>query len=111
MSDRVPGNVQVQFWHANEQMDAFERVLIDIQNLHRKKAADYGSDEDPLANIRAAEEFGIPPWVGAVLRSNDKMHRIKVFVKRGNLENESVDDSLIDIATYMILALVLKGEK
>jgi hypothetical protein len=90
--------------------DPFEYELIELVLTHRSKAKDYGSDEDNYANLRAAQLYGISNWVGCVLRANDKVYRIQQFVRRGKLENESVDDSLLDAAIYFILARVLKRE-
>ena len=88
----------------------FLKVLDEVRAVHERKAADYGSDQDPYANIRASAEFGIEPWVGAIVRSNDKTHRIKQFVKKGRLENESVRDSISDNIVYYIIALILYDE-
>lgn len=90
--------------------DPFYAILTEVGELHRKKGADYGTNEDPLANLRASADFGIPPWVGAVLRANDKIRRIKSFILKGRLENESLEDSLIDCANYFVLALQLYRE-
>lgn len=92
-------------------LSAFEMILDEMRDLHRKKSADYGSGEDPLANIRASERFGIPAWVGAVIRGNDKMSRIISFVMKGKLENESIEDSLMDLAVYSMIALQLYREQ
>ena len=78
----------------------FLKLLDEMRSLHQKKAADYGRGEDPLANCRAAAEFGIPPWVGVALRLNDKLHRVKSFVQNGSLKNESIEDSFLDLAAY-----------
>lgn len=88
----------------------FRSLLDEIATLHDKKSADYGKDEDPQANLRASEEFGIPAWLSAVLRAGDKVARIKSFAKKGKLLNESLEDSLIDAATYFVLALMLYRE-
>lgn len=88
----------------------FYKVLQRMALLHAKKSGDYGSDNDILANLRSSEEFGVPAWVGAMIRANDKMIRIKNMAKRGRLLNESVDDSLIDLANYTVLAIVLNEE-
>jgi hypothetical protein len=85
-------------------------LLEEMADLHRRKAADYGSDEDPLANIRASEEIGIPAWKGAWLRAKDKVKRIDRFCCKGTLVNESVGDSLMDLSAYALLALVLLRE-
>lgn len=87
--------------------ERFEKVLELIKETHRKKQADYGTDEDPFANVNATSEFGIDPLVGIMLRMNDKMTRLKSFVKKGKLVNESVEDSLLDLAVYAIIALTI----
>lgn len=86
------------------------KILDEMRELHVRKAADYGRGEDPLANVRAGSDFGVPAWVGVMIRANDKMHRIKSFLKNGNLKNESVEDSLKDLAAYALIALVLYRE-
>lgn len=85
-------------------------LLEKMRDLHIRKAADYGRGEDPMANLRASAEFGIPTWVGVMIRANDKMHRIKSFVQNGDLANESIEDSFMDLAAYALLAAILYEE-
>jgi len=89
---------------------AFESVLREMLALHAKKNQDYGTDVDPFANVRASEDFGIPAWLGSVIRANDKMTRLKTYAGKGQLANESVEDSLIDLANYAVIGLVLFRE-
>jgi len=86
------------------------KLLDEMRELHVRKAADYGRGEDPLANCRGSREFGVPPWIGTMIRAMDKVHRIKSFVANGSLKNESVEDSLKDLAAYALIALVLYRE-
>lgn len=88
----------------------FLKLLDEIRSLHLKKAADYGRGADPFANVRASAEFGIPAWVGVMVRANDKVQRIKSFITNGKLVNESVRDSLMDLAAYALIALALFDE-
>ncbi len=88
----------------------FLKLLEEMRDLHVKKASDYGRGSDPLANCRASVEFGVPAWVGTMIRAMDKVHRIKSFVQNGSLKNESVEDSLKDLAAYSLIALVLYRE-
>ena len=67
--------------------------------------------EDPLTNLRNSTEFGIPNWIGCLLRANDKMRRIKSMAIKGKLLNESLEDSLLDLASYAILGLILFREQ
>lgn len=86
---------------------SFTAILDEIEELHDKKQQDYGRVSDPYANVRASEDFGIPGWVGTIVRANDKMRRLQKFSQDQTLINESVEDSLLDLATYAIIALDL----
>jgi hypothetical protein len=85
----------------------FHEILEELHALHDRKAKDYGSDNDPLQNVRASQDWGIPGWVGALIRLNDKVKRLQSFALKGELANESAEDSMRDIAVYAIIALVL----
>ena len=87
--------------------DLFSEIAIGLIKLHNRKMTDYGADDDPYANVRASKEFGVQPWVGAMIRLNDKVKRAQAYARRGSLLNETLEDSLRDIAVYAIIALVL----
>lgn len=89
----------------------FHDLLIELGDLHDRKQADYGTDKDPFANLRDSSGFGVRPSIGALIRLNDKVNRLKAFASRGSLQNESAEDSLRDIAVYAIIALVLSEEE
>jgi len=92
--------------------EEFDKVIAEITSLHNKKQEDYGRSDigDPFANVRASEDFGIDGWVGAMVRANDKMRRIQKAARGGTLVNEGVEDSLMDLAVYSIIALCLFRE-
>jgi hypothetical protein len=85
----------------------FEGVIEEVLEMHRKKGADYGTKDDFFANVSASKDWGIRPWVGAMLRANDKVVRLQAAAKGSTLQNEGIEDSLLDIATYSIIALCL----
>jgi hypothetical protein len=88
-------------------------LLETLRRLHLSKSAGYGCPDgtDPLLNIRRGAEFvGIPAWQGAMVRLSDKVTRLAVFNKTGNLPHESVEDTLLDLASYSLLALLLYQE-
>jgi hypothetical protein len=95
---------------AHPSSQKFYAVLAEAAKLHDKKQRDYGSDADPFANVRASEDFGIPAWLGCIIRGNDKVRRIQSFATRGELANESIEDALIDLLVYAGIALVLYRE-
>jgi len=92
-------------------MTKFEQVVEEILALHRKKSADYGRTNDPFANVRASEDFGIPGWVGTAVRMNDKMRRLQAAAQGSTLQNESLRDSFLDLAVYAIIGLCLLEEQ
>lgn len=96
---------------AQKQSKQFHEILRQIGELHDKKAADYGNDDDLFANIRAMSDWGIPGWVGAMTKVSDKVQRLKTFARRGTLVNEGVIDSFLDLAVYAIIALLMYLEE
>jgi hypothetical protein len=89
------------------QSQKFHDILDAIKTLHDRKMADYGKDDGPFANVRGSQEWGVRPWVGAMIRANDKVVRLQSFAAKGELANESAGDSLMDLAAYAVIALVL----
>src|SRR5688500_16947624 len=87
--------------------ERFRELLKELGELHDRKQEDYGAENDPFANVRSSEEWGVPPWVGALIRMNDKVKRLQAFARKGSLTNESVEDSLKDIPVYALIALIL----
>lgn len=86
---------------------AFVDLLTQLKSLHLKKMADYGLAHAPFHNVEGSAEWGLEPWVGAMVRASDKMRRLQKFAKVGTLTNESVEDSFMDLAAYALIALVL----
>ena len=88
----------------------FHSLLKQIGDLHDKKQADYGRETDPFANVLGSGDWGVPPWVGAMVRANDKLRRLQKFALTGGLQNESVEDSFMDLAVYSLIGLILYRE-
>jgi hypothetical protein len=90
---------------------AFVQLLEQMQRLHESKSADYGSEEDPLANVRSGADFvNIEPWRGCMVRIADKVQRLRTYCRTGRLVHEGVRDTLMDLAAYSLLAIVLFDE-
>jgi hypothetical protein len=89
----------------------FHALLSEIAALHDKKQADYGQAGDPFANVRASEQWGVPAWVGTMIRATDKVKRLQAAANGSELVNEGIEDSLLDLATYSLIALVLYREE
>lgn len=76
-------------------------------SIAKAKNADYtGASNDPFANFRLVEEIGIcSVEQGMLTRMSDKLSRLASFTKQGTLQvkDESVTDTLLDLANYCIL--------
>lgn len=96
--------------------EEYFRVLTLMGVTHISKGADYGRALDPFSNVRSSEDFGIPGWVGSMVRGNDKMRRLQkashqiVSGEQVNMANESIEDSLLDLGVYAGIGLVLLRE-
>ena len=89
----------------------FHALLKKIGDLHDAKQADYGLDNDPFANVRASSGWGIPAWIGCMVRACDKIQRLQTYAKKGRLVNEGVEDSFMDLAVYALIGLILYREQ
>ncbi len=96
---------------AREGDPRFLALLDEIEALHAAKQRDYGTSQDPFANVRASGEWGVDAWIGALIRATDKVKRLQTYATKRTLANEGVEDSLMDLAVYALIALVLFREE
>lgn len=75
--------------------------------ITKAKNADYtGTGDNPFANFTRVEALGIcSTEQGFLTRMMDKMCRLNSFAQKGVLEvkDESVEDTLLDLANYALL--------
>jgi hypothetical protein len=79
------------------------------RQVMEKKNTDYcGGSNDPFANFRITEVFGVHPATGLMIRMLDKMQRIRSYVANGSMavKSETFMDATEDLVNYAIL---LKG--
>ncbi len=90
----------------------FRSIVEELTKLHEIKNHDYAGG-NYLSNYTASEQMGIPGWVNASLRLQDKMARLQNFIKQKELKvkDESIEDTFKDIAVIGILALILYRNK
>jgi len=105
MNDRITAEEVISQGSAR-----FHSILQEMGQLHDQKQRDYGLPLDPFSNVRASIEWGVPSWVGCMVRATDKLRRLQTFAKTGTLANESVRDSFLDLAVYSIIGLCLFDE-
>ena len=84
--------------------------------LMQRKNHDYAGSRgnEPFANFTRTEAMGITTTEKAMLvRMLDKMSRLSSFVESGKLavENESFEDTIIDIVNYSVLMYAYLHDK
>lgn len=91
----------------NEYMEFHAKCCEKMIDITKRKNADYtGSSDDPFANFARVESLGIcSTEQGFLTRMTDKLSRITSFMQKGFLlvSDESVEDTLLDLANYSIL--------
>ena len=80
-----------------------EEIYEELANILGSKQLDYGP-----GNINNAPGGAIN---GILVRMNDRMERLKnlTYHSEGDPQNESIDDSLIDIANYAVIAMMVRN--
>lgn len=76
----------------------FDKVLYNMKTLHDSKNGDYGNAFEKLF-----QEYGL---VYAIAHLDEKLYRIKSVHKNNKANNESIKDSLIDLANYAVMTLI-----
>ena len=89
----------------------FYKLLDEIAALHARKSHDYAPQDDPLINFRQTDALGVPAWKGILVRMTDKWNRIRQLAGGKTPKNESLRDSLIDLAVYALLDVILLDEE
>ncbi len=98
-------------WKGYKGHPLFYILLDEIADLHSRKNADYAGD-DPLSNLRLCQQFGIEPWRGCLVRMSDKWSRITQLANRdAEVGDEPIEDTLLDMAVYSLLCIVLRRER
>ena len=89
-------------WTRKEYLENFADITKGMLDLTTKKSNDYASDDDPFRNFRAFGELGI------LIRMNDKFARLRTALydrKEMAVSDETIEDTILDLATYAVLLL------
>lgn len=85
----------------------FYALLEEIATLHSRKNHDYAKSDEPLSNFNRSRALGVEPWRGVLIRMSDKWSRIEQLSGGKVAKNESLRDSLIDLAVYALIDVLL----
>ncbi len=90
------------------------KLLDEMKELHLKKNAGYSGDSvDRWANFRMSEGFNVSAFLGCLIRMSDKFIRVQNLVKnpKNEMLGEAIEDTLLDLASYALIAICLRREK
>ena len=89
-----------------DNVQRFRRISQDLANLYSLKNEDYGDSFG-----RSVEKYGL---ISALTRISDKFNRLEsLILAHGNakVSDESLDDTLKDLAAYCIMTLVAREQQ
>lgn len=80
--------------------DNFENITKEMLELYKNKNADYGSSVNDTY-----KKYGM---VSYLVRMEDKLNRARTLVQKQtqNVQDEKLRDTLIDLASYSVLAVM-----
>ena len=81
-------------------IEMHKNICAELNDIYESKNADYGD-----AFSKTFDEYGM---VAPLLRLEDKLSRLKSLYRKGvqQVKQESVRDTLIDIANYAIMTVM-----
>jgi len=86
----------------------FDQILKELRVLHTEKSKQYGTDVDPLANIRRSKELDVDPARYCLIEAGNCMERAKNLLLGRN--KEDYRNVFNDGASWFILARIFWEE-
>ena len=80
-----------------------EDVCAELNRIYKAKQNDYGDSFG-----KSIEEWGL---IAAVIRMDDKMRRLKNLITCERQVDETMRDTLLDLANYSIMAVMTMEDK
>ena len=122
------GNVDTDYYKGSEEIvksasivakinKEFPRMMDDFDDIQRsmlqvfcEKQDDYGPSNIGLGKATVESEEDVAhSLTGLIIRMSDKIHRLLHLDKeKKNPNNESIDDTLTDIANYCVMAQIVR---
>lgn len=82
----------------------FREITDYMYQIYERKNADYGDSFS-----KTFDEFGL---TASAIRINDKTERFKKLIKQdAQVQDESIKDTLLDLANYAVLTLMEMSKK
>ena len=93
-----------------EQDEIFKVIIDEVKQTMFKKANDY-ANEDRLSNFKLAGSIvGLSAQQNCLSLISTKVARLGVLLKGSEPNNESIEDSMLDLTCYSILLRMIQSE-
>ena len=92
---------------------AYLQLLDAMSKMHLAKNAGYGSKLDAWSNFRSSEGWGVPAYIGCLVRMSDKYQRMQNLIADPNNDQvgESIIDTAMDLAASALIFICLWQEE
>jgi hypothetical protein len=88
-------------------LERFKQLTEACYQIAGIKNAGYANDTDPFANFSAAPTLaGVSVARGILVRMADKFMRVSNLLEQEGHGDESVSDTLMDLANYSLILLI-----
>ena len=90
----------------------FKKILDTMNEISIAKNNDYAGN-DFLSNFKMSEKLGVKPSMGCAIRISDKFSRICQLMQKDapDVTDETIEDTLIDLANYCVIMVLLLREE
>jgi len=97
----------------NKDYEYLKKNLKEMEELLIKKNHDYAEDSDVYSGFKICEKLGVcKAEEGIIVRITDKLGRVVQLLKKdAKVSDESIHDTLIDLANYALLLDGLRNNK
>ena len=90
----------------------FDKIYVEMYDLFAKKQLDYGPSNISMGQSLETQEEIDFSLLALSIRMNDKLQRLMNLLRNNKKpNNESIEDTLIDLANYSVMALIVKRGK
>ena len=109
---KIDSNVDIENKYP-ETCDGFQEITRHMYDLFLKKQADYGPSNIGMGKDKIETDDDVEKsMIGLAVRMNDKVQRLlNLVLNKRDPNNESLNDNLIDIANYAVMALLVRGKE
>lgn len=84
-----------------DKINMHNELLDKLSNLYQTKNADYGDS--------VSETYKKYGMISFLVRMEDKLNRVRTLTqKEAKVQDEKIEDTLLDLANYAILAIIEK---